>query len=860
MQGDQALQTGDILGGRFRIIRQIGSGGMGTIYEAEHMVLQARVAIKVLHPRYAQRQDIAMRFQREARSASSIQHPNIIEIIDICQDNSGLYIVMELLEGDNLKTILQRREVLSEQDTLEMAFQVLEGVQAAHQKGVIHRDLKPENIFVTQVNEQPHIKIVDFGISKLQHAEESTQLTETGAVLGTPGYLAPEQARGDKDVDEGVDIWAMGVTIFQMLTGRRPFVADNYNALMFQIMTREAPSLQKYGFDSKIAELIASCLEKDREDRPENIGDLLDSLKKYASSIDLPVRTNSSTAQKKPPETLKNNLSIIESTAETETFGPTESLALSKEFTALSFWKRTFWYAGTFTFVWLSSLFAPKIAGISSNQTLLQGFPEWLPLVLLGLTGSLLALGIEQGRNRGQWSPWLYEKGLFILPVVASVCLLIFFLMLQGHRNAYLLPLQSYVELNPTQAFAMSQEVSQRTHKFLSIALFFLLGLAQTTLLLLLSFFLLNPGPSISKTREPYWFALLGFLGICCGEYFFWLQLSWMGYFRYLLYGIAILTIYRATYLVNASWTQPVLAWHALQMGAISLFGWMGVQIITGFFKVDQLLSQRFSATLAAKGLLDDKRGFVASIHAGMEAGTITQTLILGGFFCALAVILFMNNRVQLRSKTILFSVSLLTLTAFPLFLVFATMQNMNERWLPLKLSQMTPVISKAVPSGNFYIDNKPQTLQKGKAQFWSKLTGKPDYLFKRGELIKILSGAQRCLKQLKASLTTHSPEAYARCLTGKEAQQYCLARGKRLPTPTEWKLALQHRTIGKNESSRLEKTRLAEWSFLPDKAQFALQNRSKRVHASKPLKGQFFAAWLGFRCVYQFPTKRLQK
>jgi serine/threonine protein kinase len=268
---------GKTIGGRYRVRGILGEGGMGTVFEAEHIALGRSVAVKVLHATQAAKKGAIRRFHQEARAAGAIGHPNICGVIDLgTLDDGSPYIVMERLVGETLADRVAAEAGLPFEDVIDILIQVLSGLVAAHQQQIVHRDIKPENIFLTQrVGCPPIVKLLDFGISKMTGApaggarQEDLALTRTGMVMGTPYYMAPEQARGERDLDARVDLYACGVILYEALTGRRPFTALNYNALLVQILSgapRPASELRPAlpaGFDA----VIAKGMARQREDR-----------------------------------------------------------------------------------------------------------------------------------------------------------------------------------------------------------------------------------------------------------------------------------------------------------------------------------------------------------------------------------------------------------------------------------------------------------------------------------------------------------------------------------------------------------------------------------------------------------------
>ena len=266
-------RVGSVLDNKYRLVSLLGEGGMGAVYEAQHQLINRRLAVKFLHPQYANNDEVVTRFQREAQAAAKIGHENIIEITDMgTSADDAPYIVMEYLEGKDVKALLETEGVQSVERTARILVQALSALQAAHDVQIIHRDLKPENIFLIQKSSNPdYVKLLDFGISKFKELETDGQkaLTQTGTVLGTPHYMSPEQARGEQNLTPRSDIYAMGVIMYQMLTGHLPFDAPNYNALLIKILTEDPPLPEILNPDlpEDIAETIKIAMARDPEDR-----------------------------------------------------------------------------------------------------------------------------------------------------------------------------------------------------------------------------------------------------------------------------------------------------------------------------------------------------------------------------------------------------------------------------------------------------------------------------------------------------------------------------------------------------------------------------------------------------------------
>jgi serine/threonine protein kinase len=239
------MQKGDVLRGKYRLVRLLGDGGMGSVYEAHHEGLGTRVAIKVLHPDLARRQGLVERFLREARVSAQIKSPNVVQVMDVEATEDGVaYIVMELLEGEPLSAVMERDQKLAVETASDYTVQILRALEAAHALGVVHRDLKPENVFVTVSGGQPLLKLIDFGIAKARQMDsQSKNLTVAGIVMGTPEYMAPEQAHSADKVDARSDIYAVGVMLYEMIAGVRPATGDDARVVALKVERGEVRPL-----------------------------------------------------------------------------------------------------------------------------------------------------------------------------------------------------------------------------------------------------------------------------------------------------------------------------------------------------------------------------------------------------------------------------------------------------------------------------------------------------------------------------------------------------------------------------------------------------------------------------------------
>jgi serine/threonine-protein kinase len=279
--------TGQTLDNRYQVIELLGQGGMGSVYRGRHSVIGRKLAVKFLHSEFATSEEVLKRFYREAQAAAAIGHKNIIEVIDVGASPEGdPYLVMEYLEGEDIETMLQRAGTLDLAGACGVLEPVLRALGAAHDKGIVHRDLKPANIFVTQPEgEDPTVKLIDFGISKFVGSEDQTKLTQTGALIGTPAYMSPEQARGTGGVDHRTDLYAVGVILYQMLTGELPFKGESYNDLLIRVLTEDhvPPTEVRPDFPAEAEPVIAKALAKDPARRYQSADEMLSALEALAA-------------------------------------------------------------------------------------------------------------------------------------------------------------------------------------------------------------------------------------------------------------------------------------------------------------------------------------------------------------------------------------------------------------------------------------------------------------------------------------------------------------------------------------------------------------------------------------------------
>ena len=285
------LSPGALIGKRYRLDALLGEGGMGSVWAATHTVTRQRLALKLLKGRSSQRSEHRRRFWREARAASTVQHPNVVRIHDLFElEDLTMVMVMDLLEGKTLGALLRSKGQLSLEETATYLVPAISAVGTGHALGIIHRDLKPDNIFLVNGDGAPDVRVLDFGIAKLTGIDSAAPLTETitntGAMLGTPYYMSPEQGLGERDVDHRTDIWSLGVILFEALAGARPVEGENLGQVIKRLMSEAIMPLEAVVPDlpPEVSLLVRRMLSRDRHLRPPDLREVQAVLERYTTA------------------------------------------------------------------------------------------------------------------------------------------------------------------------------------------------------------------------------------------------------------------------------------------------------------------------------------------------------------------------------------------------------------------------------------------------------------------------------------------------------------------------------------------------------------------------------------------------
>lgn len=271
------MTTGAAIAGKYRLLRPLGKGSMGEVWAALHVDLGREVALKLI---YEGSPELAARLKREAQACGRLEHPNIVRVYDFGETDGGdPFLVMEMLAGETLADRLARRQRLPLGEAVSIALDVARALRAAHEAGVIHRDLKPANVFLCQHPEGETVKVLDFGVSKILSVDDMS-VTNTGALVGSPAYMSPEQARALREIDPRADVWSVGVLLFEMLTGERPFPSPTVVGVVADILAGPIPTLASVlpGVDPRVDQVVRRCLTRALDQRMPSAAALIEAL------------------------------------------------------------------------------------------------------------------------------------------------------------------------------------------------------------------------------------------------------------------------------------------------------------------------------------------------------------------------------------------------------------------------------------------------------------------------------------------------------------------------------------------------------------------------------------------------------
>lgn len=316
MGSEGTLIVGARVAGKYRVVRSMATGGMGEVYEAVHDDLSMRVALKVLLREQSKVPEAVERFLREARAAASLGSEHVAKVFDVGKIEDGTpYLAMELLQGEDLEQIAERRGALPVHQAVGYILEALEALAEAHAHGIVHRDLKPSNLFLSRTGDRSRVKVLDFGISKLESemGAPAINLTTTRSMLGSPGYMSPEQVRSSKNVDARTDLWSIGVILYELLSGAQAFQGETLGDVFAKIREEPLPPIRTIRPDvpEALERVLSRCLERDRSLRFSSAVELADALRAYASAdSEFAARTLGVGVQRETPASVRRALTV----------------------------------------------------------------------------------------------------------------------------------------------------------------------------------------------------------------------------------------------------------------------------------------------------------------------------------------------------------------------------------------------------------------------------------------------------------------------------------------------------------------------------------------------------------------------
>lgn len=871
-------QPGDLLARKYRIQKLLGQGGMGAVFLAHHELLSRPVAIKVLLPRFAADRSVVSRFVNEARAAAMIKDEHAVAVLDVdTLDDGAAYMVLEYLEGSDLAFHLDRRGALGVPEAVGLTLQALQALAQAHALGVVHRDLKPANLFlVGQADGSSLLKVLDFGISKIADAG-AAKLTETGGMLGSPAFMAPEQIKDPKNVDPRADVWSIGVCLYAMLTNSLPFDGTTVGAVLAAVLETNppAPSERKPGLPPALDRVVARCLSRERDARFCDVGELAEALAPFAPDSARPclekirLALSRADASTHAPGALAAHDSFPGSVDKTdvrsdpgpagEAVAKTEpssgarppspapstkpvTLPSEADWPRQPAWKRLLWWGlvGSVPVVFAGGPLVGK--GNAVLQAWL-GSPALAAFVacLLAAAGLYAAYVAERFWRRGVFSHWLQGRWFVAIPAGGLLIFGYHWITLGNRIESSLLAERSYSAITSALSERISAMLADAVVGYcnsLGLDAAILSYLALVTVLAYVfhpsdagapifarrHWLLLFVGPAVAVAAE------LAFPETArgTGPLRFAVPLAWM------LVAAAVLRSAREG---GGRFSAGA---RALFSGLVLLASLSAGMSSAGLVSILTTLS-----TIAPDQRLDVWRMGNAEIASGYW--------FMGGEMAVLVVVLAAALRrglvwdcresVGAKGGGLGAAAAAVAIAVAPMATTPRVAQQMTHA-MQMPAQGMRPASLTAGADPSFYIDPAPAALGPWATHVCERVRGRGGAPCTNPIAPDVFSGAKDCAQELKASLGAAGDKALppARCISAIEAKLVCEAQGKRLPTPEEWDAA-----VGAQGPAAL-----GEWTMkvVHETPVFEVHGGEADVPKGLPPTGT--SPKVGFRCAYR--------
>jgi len=633
--------------------------------------------------------------------------------------------------------------------------------------------------------------------------------------MGTPHYMAPEQVRGEKDVDERIDVWALGVMIYEMLTGMYPFPGTRTPEVLVKILTDPVAAFEP-DLPDELVEVMERALEKDRDARYASVAELKKALEPLAASS--PTR---------PSDVIQMGLGETVATPSAQRKETTQPPAVPR-------WKHVLWYVIAIPIAW--SGFGPPSQ--MRNQHATMGLPEDWPMwavhgtmIAIAAAMTVAAVLIHRFWSRGQWNRFMQGPLFIVFPAAGLLLVLYHFLTLRGQMASHMLALSSYSEITQEHAVRISDLIGHSQANFMAAMTIDFGFVCQLSVLVLIAFLFVRARKGEVRSRRR-WLVLPGALvAIVAVEIVFAQTMAFMGPVRFVMYLLWFLT---AIALIRVGRTrirgvQP--GWNVLTCGVIGFAAFSGMHVVMGYIMVGVSVG---SKSLEEMSPATREWLYSIEVNPGMVDGIVILWVLVLVLFAALGVVCRKSLPLK-EARRMIPAAAIVAVTAAPTVILLVAMQSTGVQWSAYKFARMHPVTSSDHP---YYIDAEPESLRHGADGLFGELTGSSRMDYEEKDLVAALAGSRDC-----PDIVAASP---ARCITAIEAKLYCESNGKRLPSPEEWEHAMEAEPGLRGDS-------IGEWTMRMVHGTATFEVIGSGDGVPEKLDPAEHSPHVGFRCAFSF-------